>query len=174
MKKSSARPPLLRLLLLLLGFNGPATEAEPSNHYNERERDSHTQRGGRKGRLERKSEGRRRGRQRSHRSRGDKGGGAVRRWEKWRETGEIPLLPFDLLGCYSSERHSAGKGKTRGRHQWLRVEKSKGICIFFCPHKPFVFIRFPACPCSTLPRSPLTFIFSRRVTKARLRLHLQA
>lgn len=62
---------------------------------------------------------------------GIKGGGAVRRWEKWRETREIPLLPFDLLGCYSSERHSAGKGKTRGRHQWLRVEKSKEICIFF-------------------------------------------
>lgn len=31
-----------RRSLLLLGFNGPATEAEPSNHYNERERDPHT------------------------------------------------------------------------------------------------------------------------------------
>lgn len=73
MKKSLDHPPLP--LPLLLGFNGPATEAEPSNHYNERERGSHTQRGGRKGRLERKSEERRRGRQRSHGSRGDKGGG---------------------------------------------------------------------------------------------------
>lgn len=72
---------------------------------------------------------------------GIKGGGewgAVRRWKKWRETREIPLLPFDLLGCYSSERHGAGKRKTRGRHQWLTVEKTRGICIF-CYYKLFVF-----------------------------------
>lgn len=123
---------------LLLGFNGPATEAEPSNHYNERERDSHTQRGGEEGKVGEKSQ-RRDGEEDSGATEaegmrgGGKGKGGLRRWEKWRETREIPLLPFDLLGRYSSERRSAGKWKTRGRHQWRRVEKREGICIFFVP-----------------------------------------